>query len=83
MSEYLELKNLILDLTNTINLIVPKKSTVSQISSITSKSRQTITSYLHNNFEPEVDFWKKNGKIEVSKKTTLALLRKYNEQEKS
>lgn len=79
MNEYLELKNLILNLTNTVNLLVPNKSTVSHICNISGQSRQTVTSYLYRNFEPESDFWKKNGKIEISKETTIALLRRYNE----
>ncbi len=75
---YLELKNLILDLRDTIQLIMPKKASVSYICDTTGKSRQTITSFLHNNYEPDVDYWKENGKIMVSKETTIKLLRRYN-----
>lgn len=76
--EYLELKNLLLDQRAMIEILIPIKSTISHISSITGRSRQTITSFVKNNFEPDVDYWIENGKICVSKTATIELLRKYN-----
>lgn len=78
--EFLELKSIMLETQNIVTLLVPSKSTVSYISNITGKGRQTITSYLQNNFEPDVDYWKENGKIYTSKATTLELLRRYNKE---
>lgn len=75
---YLEFKSMIIDLKNTLELLIPNRSTVSQISKISGTSRQTIRAYLHNNFEPEVDFWTENGNIFLSKSTALELLKKYN-----
>ncbi len=76
--EYMDLKSSILDLRSMLSLLIPSKATVSFVSETTGKSRQTITQYLQNNFEPEVDYWKENGKIFISKTTALSLLRKYN-----
>ena len=79
-TEYMELKSTMLDMKYMLSMLIPNRSSISYISETTGKSRQTITQYLQNNFEPEVDFWKENGKIFVSKTTTLHLLRRYNEQ---
>lgn len=76
--EFLELKSLILDLRETVNLIVPKISSVSYITEVTGKSRQTVTQYLKSNFLENRDFWLKNGKIMITQDTTIKLLRKYN-----
>lgn len=78
-SEYLEIKSLLLEQKAMLQMLIPNKATVSYISMATGRSRQTITSYLKNNFEPEVDYWVENGKICLSKTTTIALLRRYNE----
>lgn len=79
MSEYLELKSMLLEQKAMLKMLIPTKSSISYISDVTGKSRQTISSFLNNNFEPEVDFWKENGKIYLSQQTTISLLRKYNE----
>ncbi len=79
MSDYdfLELKSNILEIKSMLNLFLPSKMTLSFIVDTTGKSRQTITQYLQNNFEPKVDFWKENGKIHVSQATAFKLLRRY------
>ncbi len=77
-SEYLEIKSLLLEQKAMLQMLIPNKSTVSYISEVTGRSRQTITSFIKNNFEPDVDFWVENGKIFLSKTTTIELLRKYN-----
>jgi len=79
---FLELKNLLLEQREMLNLLIPKKGTVSFISETTGVSRQTITSYLKANFEPYEDYEKKNGKIFLSKTTTIALLQRYNNDKK-
>ena len=61
-----------------MSLLTPSKSTLSYISTVTGRQRQTISAYLENNFEPDVDYWKENGKICLSKSTALKLLQKYN-----
>lgn len=76
--EYLELKSLLLEQKAMMQILLPSKATLSYISEVTGKSRQTLTSFLKNNFEPGVDFWVENGKIITSKTTTVELLRKYN-----
>lgn len=76
--EDINLKSMLLEIKATLDLLIPHKSSVSQISLITGKSRQTITSNLHSNFEPEVDYWKENAKICLSKSTALKLLQQYH-----
>jgi len=77
--EYLELKSLLLEQNAMLQMLIPTKASVSYICEATGKSRQTVTNFLKSNFEPDVDFWKENGKIMTSKSTTVQLLRKYNE----
>jgi len=74
---YMELKSYLLEIKSMLNLFLPSKMTLSFISDTTGKSRQTITQYLQNHFEPKVDFWKENGKIYVSQATAFKLLRRY------
>ncbi len=75
--DYIELKSYLLEIKSMLNLFLPNKMTLSFICDTTGKSRQTITQYLQNHFEPKVDFWKENGKIYVSQATAFKLLRRY------
>jgi len=77
-NEYMEIKSLLLEQKAMLQMLIPNKSTVSYISEVTGRSRQTITSFIKSNFEPGVDFWVENGKICLSKIATVKLLRKYN-----
>jgi len=77
-NEYLELKSMLINIINILELLIPSKPTVTLISNITGKSRQTVTAFLHNNYEFEVDYWTENTKITMTKSTALELLRKYN-----
>ncbi|WP_458701341.1 hypothetical protein ACKGJI_04305 [Sulfurospirillum sp. 1307] len=74
----MDLKIMIIEIKNMIELLVPNKTTLSYICNITGKKRQTVNSYLERNFTPGLDYWKKRGKIEVSKKTAIELIRRYN-----
>lgn len=76
-NEYLELKSLLLDLKSEIQLFLPAQASISYVSETTKKSRQTITQFLKNNFEPEVDYWEENGKIMLSRATLIHLLQRY------
>lgn len=80
--EFLELKNLLLEQKAMLNMLIPKNGTVSYVCDVTGASRQVITSFLKNNFQPEVDYWLKGGKIFLSKNTTVFLLRKYGDDSK-
>ena len=72
--EYLELKGMVSKQTGLLQMLVPKQATVSFLAESTGKSRQGISQFLQKNFEPEVDFWKKGGKIFVSQDTAVAVL---------
>lgn len=72
--EYLEIKKMLYELTNMIKMLIPQKTTVSYLSNITGKSRQSIRQFIINNFEPEVDYWLNNGRIFVSQKVAVTIL---------
>ncbi|QKF73919.1 hypothetical protein AFAEC_1767 [Aliarcobacter faecis] len=72
--EYLEIKNMLCELTNMVKMLTPQKASISYLSSITGRSRQSIRQFLINNFEPEVDFWITNGRICVSQKVAITIL---------
>lgn len=74
-SEYIEIKNLLLEQRAILKSLFPDKVALSFIKDRTGLSRQAIRMNLINNFELEVDFWKENGKIYVSKATALQLLK--------
>lgn len=72
--EYIEIKSMLCELTDMVKMLIPQKTTVSYLSNITGRSRQSIRQFLINNFEPEVDFWISNGKIYVSQKVAITIL---------
>jgi predicted transcriptional regulator len=54
-----------------LKLLSPKNYTIGKVADITGKSRQAVRDWLTNNAEPEVDFFKKDGKIFISEKVAL------------
>lgn len=73
--EYIELKTLLLEQRAMLRSLFPNKVSLSFIKERTGLTRQAIRMKLINNFELEVDFWKENGKIFMSKATALELLK--------
>lgn len=76
--EYLELKKMLGQLSTMISMLIPAKVSVSYLTESTCKSRQAIRQYLHNNFEPDKDYWNEGGKIFVSKEVAISILSKAN-----
>lgn len=74
-SEYIEIKKLLLEQRAILKSLFPDKVALSFVKERTGLSRQAIRMNLINNFEFEVDFWKENGKIFMSKATALQLLK--------
>ncbi len=74
-SDYIEIKNLLLEQRAILKSLFPDKVALSFVKERTGLSRQAIRMNLINNFELEVDFWKENGKIFMSKATALQLLK--------
>ena len=72
--EYIEIKSLLLEQREILRNLFPDKVSLSYIKERTSLTRQAIRMKLINNFKFEVDFWKENGKIFMSKATALQLL---------
>ncbi|MCT7507006.1 hypothetical protein [Aliarcobacter cryaerophilus] len=74
-SQYIEIKNLLLEQNAILKTLFPEKVALSFIKERTGLTRQAIRMQLINNFELEVDFWKENGKIFMSKATAFQLLK--------
>ena len=73
--EYIEIKSLLLEQRTLLRSLFPEKVLLSFIKERIGLTRQAIRMKLINNFEVEVDFWKENGKIFMSKSTALQLLK--------
>jgi hypothetical protein len=76
--EYLELKQMLGQLTTMINMLIPKKVSVSYLAEATNKKRQSIHAFLMNNFEPDIDYWREGGKTYVSKEVAITMLQRAN-----
>ena len=61
----------------TLESLVPKEISLSEVSRIIQKPNNTIRKYLLANFEPEVDFFKKGAKIIVKQDAVLRIRRHY------
>lgn len=72
----IDLHNDLLEIKSMLRLIIPKDFTVGYIAKQTGKSRQAVTDYITRNGEPDVDFWKKDGKIFVSEKIALQYIQR-------
>jgi hypothetical protein len=75
-NEYLEIKSYLTQIVSVINMLIPKKVSVSYLAESTGKSRQAIHQYLMNNFEPEKDFWREGGKTYVDRETAISILQR-------
>ena len=73
-----EIKNLLLEQNDMLKIFTPNEVSLSHICILTGKSRQTVRDYLINNFEPEVHFFKKNGRIILTRDTAVQIIRTYN-----
>ncbi|MDD5400821.1 MAG: hypothetical protein PHQ93_06525 [Sulfurimonas sp.] len=73
VNQLLEIKQILLKQQSFIDLLLPKKISVSYLVEKTGKSRQSIREYLINNFEPEEDFWKEGARIYVSRETAITI----------
>ena len=73
VNQLLEIKQLLKEQQSFINLLLPKKVSISYLVDKTGKSRQSIREYLINNFEPEEDFWKEGAKIYMSRETAITI----------
>jgi predicted DNA-binding protein YlxM (UPF0122 family) len=70
---YLELKNKI----EFLELIMPKSFSLTDIAKDLNISRQTLTHYVKANFEPEVEFYKKNNRIHIDVSILYPIRRHY------
>ena len=77
-TEYCEIKSLLLqnrEKLEKLELLIPDKFEISYISDKTGLTRQAIRQRLLLKFEPKVDFWYEGGKIYLSQKVTLLMLK--------
>jgi len=54
-----------------ISLLKPKEWTLSMVAKMSKRTKEAVRIWLINNAEPDVDFYKKNGKIIVSENVAL------------
>lgn len=77
-TEYYEIKSLLLqnrEKLEKLELLIPDKFEISYISDKTGLTRQAIRQRLLLKFEPKVDFWYEGGKIYLSQKVALLMLK--------
>jgi len=74
----LEFKDIILEIRNTQRLLMPNEFELAYLANQVNISRQSMRDYLIRNYEPEKEYFKKGGKIMVSKETAVSILRKYD-----
>lgn len=71
MDELTEFRQDQIEIKNMLKLLIPHEFTISHVAKLTGKSRQAVREYVLTHGEPDVDFWKKNGKIYLSEKVAL------------
>jgi len=74
IKEIENIKNMLVEQQKLMSMLFPDKVDISFISAKTGVSRQSIRKNLLNNFEPEVDFWKENARIYMSRETAITIL---------
>ncbi len=60
-----------------LKFLLPAEISLSDISHMVGKSNNTLRKYLIANFEPEVDYQTKSGKIYVKQDVVLCMRRHY------
>lgn len=75
--EYQELSNKLNQVLNLVELLVPPSFTLPYIAETTGANRETIYKYLTRNYIENMDFWKKDDKIFLSRDVGLELIRRY------
>ena len=73
-TEYLELKGMLSQQMAMIQMLIPKKASVSYLAESTGKTRNAIRAFLINNFEPDTDYWLEGGKMFASQEAAVAIL---------
>jgi len=76
-NEFIDLSNKLSKVLNLVELIVPTTFTLSYIADITNTKRETIYKYVIRNYIENMDFYRKNGRITVSRDVGLELIRRY------
>jgi hypothetical protein len=78
-----EIKLMLIEQTNKLDeqnalleMVIPKKVSLSYLVECTGKSRQAMREYVMNNYIPKSDFWKEGGKIFVSRNVATDVLKR-------
>ena len=74
-NEFYELKSLILEQREKLELLIPDKFDIAYISQKTGLTRQAIRQRLLIKFEHKVDFWMEGDKIYMSQKVALQMIK--------
>lgn len=73
--ELLEIKSLLLEQRALLDALFPNKIAIGFIVERTGLTRQAVRKRLIENYDIEDDFWKENGKIFMTKKVALQMLK--------
>lgn len=80
MENFAVTKDMYLGLKNKIEFlesIMPKSFSLTDIANDLDISRQTLTYYVKSNFEPEVEFYKKNNRIHLDVSILYSIRKHY------
>jgi len=72
--EFLELKGLLLEQRALLNILIPDNVPLSFICERSGKTRQAVRQYLNRNYQENIDFYTKKGRIYIAKKVAIELL---------
>ncbi len=77
MSELDGIKQELKEVKALLRMLIPKGDVpISDIARKTGVTRQAVRDYITKHFEPDKDFFKKNGKIHVSEEVAIQLLQR-------
>ncbi len=77
MNELDDIKQELKEVKALIRMLLPKGDVpISDIARKTGVTRQAVRDYITKHFEPDKDFYKKNGKLHVSEGVAIKLLQR-------
>ena len=77
MTEIAELKHEIMEIKALLKIFLPSGDVpLSEIAKKTHRTRQAVRDYITRHYEPDTDFYKKNGKIYISEEVAIELLKR-------
>lgn len=73
-SEFMLLMHMLKEQKTMLEMLMPKKASISYIAQSVGKTNEAVRQFLMNHYKEGKDFWKEGGKIMVSQETAVALM---------